>query len=72
MIDTSKGRFGVPAKKLDAVSEMAHKLLGRTRMSRRVFPTDKLELEREVPKFDIGSAGHCFSSPCTLRLRAEA
>jgi hypothetical protein len=43
VIDTRKGVFGVPAKKLDAVSEMAHKLLGRARMNRRVIPTDKLE-----------------------------
>jgi hypothetical protein len=43
MIDTRKGLFGVPAKKLDAVSEMAHMLLGRARINRRVVPTDKLE-----------------------------
>jgi hypothetical protein len=43
VIDTRKGVFEVPAKKLDAVSEMAHKLLGRARMNRRVIPTDKLE-----------------------------
>jgi hypothetical protein len=30
------------------------------------------ELDREVPKFEIGSTGHCFSSPRALRLRAEA
>jgi hypothetical protein len=43
MINTTKGLFGVPAKKLDAVSEMAHKLLGRARINRRVVPTNKLE-----------------------------
>jgi hypothetical protein len=30
------------------------------------------ELDREVPTFEIGSTGHCFSSPRALSLRAEA